>query len=143
MLLNVCISKVTFGSQALPKTYELKNICKPLPLTSESLDSGGLYVFDDGFRFVIWFGKMLSPNIAMNLLGDDFTTDYSRVCFFYYYYTHESLKNQCIVVNKNPYKQKNNKDIVVDVICEFFQDIMFDVKTEMKAFSFYTWSEHA
>ena len=72
------------GLQALPKTDELKNICKALPLTAESLDAGGLYIFDDGFRFVIWFGKMLSPTIAMNLLGDDFTTDYSRVCFVYY-----------------------------------------------------------
>lgn len=79
----VCISKVTFGLQALQKTDEFKNMCKALPLTAESLDSGGLYVFDDGFRFVIWFGKMLSPNIAMNLLGDDFTTDYSRVCILY------------------------------------------------------------
>lgn len=65
--------------KALQNTDDFKNVCKALPLTAESLDSGGLYVFDDGFRFVIWFGKMLSPNIAMNLLGDDFTTDYSRV----------------------------------------------------------------
>ncbi|GMP99662.1 hypothetical protein CsSME_00047051 [Camellia sinensis var. sinensis] len=50
-----------------------------LPLTIESLDSRGLYIFDDGFRFVIWFGRMLSPDIAMNLLGEDFATDFSRV----------------------------------------------------------------
>lgn len=140
VFLIVCISKVTFGLQAQPKTNEIKNICKALPLAAESLDSGGLYVFDDGFRFVIWFGKMLSPNIAMNLLGDDFTTDYSRVCFLYYCYTysHKSskLKNQCFVVNKDHYFKKKVKDIVVNVICELFQDILFDVKTEIELFIF-------
>ncbi|GFZ13594.1 Sec23/Sec24 protein transport family protein [Actinidia rufa] len=50
-----------------------------LPVTAESLDSRGLYVYDDGLRFVIWFGKMLPPDIAMNLLGEDFATDFSRV----------------------------------------------------------------
>lgn len=58
---------------------ESSNIWKRLPLTAESLDSRGLYIFDDGFRFVIWFGRMLSPEIAMNVLGDDFTTEYSKV----------------------------------------------------------------
>ena len=53
-----------------------------LPVTAESLDSRGLYIYDDGLRFVIWFGKMLPPDIAMNLLGEDFATDFSRVCFF-------------------------------------------------------------
>ena len=53
-----------------------------LPLTAEILDSRGLYIYDDGLRFVIWFGKMLPPDIAMNLLGEDFATDFSRVCFF-------------------------------------------------------------
>ncbi|KAL6978579.1 Protein transport protein Sec24A [Sarracenia purpurea var. burkii] len=50
-----------------------------LPLTADSLDSRGVYIYDDGFRFVIWFGKMLPPDIAMNLLGEDFATDFSRV----------------------------------------------------------------
>ncbi|CAL5353728.1 unnamed protein product [Camellia sinensis] len=49
-----------------------------LPLMADSLDSRGLYVYDDGFRFVIWFGKMLSPDIAMNLLREDFATDFSK-----------------------------------------------------------------
>ncbi|XP_057473946.1 protein transport protein SEC24 A-like [Actinidia eriantha] len=50
-----------------------------LPVTAESLDSRGLYIYDDGLRFVIWFGKMLPPDIAMNLLGEDIATDFSRV----------------------------------------------------------------
>ncbi|KAK9279619.1 hypothetical protein L1049_013298 [Liquidambar formosana] len=58
---------------------EFKNIFKRLPLAAESLDSRGLYIYDDGFRFVIWFGRMLSPDIAMNLLGVDFAGDLTRV----------------------------------------------------------------
>jgi protein transport protein SEC24 len=50
-----------------------------LALTIESLDSRGLYLYDDGIRFVLWFGRMLSPDVAMNLLGEDFATDYSKV----------------------------------------------------------------
>jgi protein transport protein SEC24 len=49
-------------------------------LTAESLDSRGLYVYDDGFRFVVWFGRMLSPDLAMNLLGQDAAAEFSKVC---------------------------------------------------------------
>ena len=53
---------------------------KRLPLVSESLDSRGLYIYDDGIRFVIWFGRMLSPDIARNLLGAaDFAAELSKV----------------------------------------------------------------
>ncbi|KAK1581925.1 hypothetical protein Q3G72_010223 [Acer saccharum] len=58
---------------------ELKNIMKRLPLAAESLDYRGLYICDDGFRFIIWFGRMLSPDIAMNLLGPDFAAELSKV----------------------------------------------------------------
>ncbi|KAL3517621.1 hypothetical protein ACH5RR_020210 [Cinchona calisaya] len=58
---------------------ESENIWERLPLAAESLDSRGLYIYDDGFRFVIWFGRMLSPDIARSLLGEDFATDYSKV----------------------------------------------------------------
>ncbi|KAK8644017.1 hypothetical protein V6N13_013292 [Hibiscus sabdariffa] len=58
---------------------DFKNIMKRLPLVAESLDSRGLYIYDDGFRFVIWFGRMLSPDIAKNLLGPDFAAELSRV----------------------------------------------------------------
>ncbi|XP_058209270.1 protein transport protein SEC24 A-like isoform X2 [Rhododendron vialii] len=50
-----------------------------LPVTAQSLDSRGLYIYDDGLHFVIWFGKMLPPDVAMNLLGEDFATDLSKV----------------------------------------------------------------
>ncbi|KAE8708353.1 Protein transport protein Sec24-like [Hibiscus syriacus] len=58
---------------------DFKNIMKRLPLVSENLDSRGLYIYDDGFRFVIWFGRMVSPDIAKNLLGPDFAAELSRV----------------------------------------------------------------
>nr|KJB13838.1 hypothetical protein B456_002G096700 [Gossypium raimondii] len=61
------------------QTDDFKNIVKRLPLVAESLDSRGLYVYDDSFRFVIWFGRMLSPDIARNLLGPDFASELSRV----------------------------------------------------------------
>ncbi|KAI8522967.1 hypothetical protein RHMOL_Rhmol13G0038400 [Rhododendron molle] len=65
----------------LVKAYSEANEFKVsrLPLTAESLDSRGLYIYNDGFRFVIWFGRMLSPDIAMNLLSQDFATDLSKV----------------------------------------------------------------
>lgn len=50
-----------------------------LPLAAESLDSRGLYLYDDGFRFVIWFGRMISPDVAMHLLGTDLGSDLSKV----------------------------------------------------------------
>lgn len=82
-LLKLLYPKLTRIDEHLLKTSiqadDFKNICKRLPLSAESLDSRGLYVYDDGFRFVIWFGRMLSPDIAMNLLGEDFATDFSRV----------------------------------------------------------------
>ncbi|KAF9674793.1 hypothetical protein SADUNF_Sadunf10G0163900 [Salix dunnii] len=56
-----------------------ENIMKRLPLTIESLDSRGLYVYDDGFRFVVWFGRMFSPDAAMNLLGQDAAVEFSKV----------------------------------------------------------------
>ena len=58
---------------------DFKNIMKRLPLVAESLDSRGLYIYDDGFHFVIWFGRMLSPDIARNLLGADFAAELSKV----------------------------------------------------------------
>ncbi|MBA0742576.1 hypothetical protein Gogos_015618, partial [Gossypium gossypioides] len=61
------------------QTDGFKNIMKRLPLVAESLDSRGLYLYDDGFRFVLWFGRMLSPDVAKNLLGADFTAELSKV----------------------------------------------------------------
>ncbi|KAL9402553.1 hypothetical protein Peur_006402 [Populus x canadensis] len=63
------------------QTDEFKNIMKRLPLTASSLDSRGLYVYDDGLRFVVWFGRMLSPDLAVNLLGQDAAAEFSKVSF--------------------------------------------------------------
>uniref|UniRef100_A0A7N0TY92 Protein transport protein Sec24-like At3g07100 n=1 Tax=Kalanchoe fedtschenkoi TaxID=63787 RepID=A0A7N0TY92_KALFE len=58
---------------------DLKASLRNMPLTMDSLDSRGLYVYDDGFRFVIWFGRTLLPDIAKNILGPEFAADLSRV----------------------------------------------------------------
>ncbi|XP_070051424.1 protein transport protein SEC24 A-like [Nicotiana tomentosiformis] len=58
---------------------ESKDILKGIPLTKESLDPQGLYLYDDGFRFIIWFGRMLSPDMIKHLLGEHFAADYSKV----------------------------------------------------------------
>ncbi|GKV43837.1 hypothetical protein SLEP1_g51088 [Rubroshorea leprosula] len=58
---------------------DFENIMKRLTLIGESLDSRGLYIYDDGFRFILWFGRMLSPDISRNLLGTDFAAELSKV----------------------------------------------------------------
>lgn len=64
------------------KDAEVESIVKNrLPLTMDSLDSRGLYLYDDGFRFIMWFGRMLSPEVSRNLLGQDFAADLSRVSY--------------------------------------------------------------
>ncbi|XP_073140729.1 protein transport protein SEC24 A [Henckelia pumila] len=55
------------------------DVSKRLPLTLESLDTTGVYIFDDGFRLVLWFGRSASPDIARGLLGEDFGADFSKV----------------------------------------------------------------
>ncbi|ERN19877.1 protein transport protein Sec24-like At3g07100 [Amborella trichopoda] len=56
-------------------------VSKLLPLSAESLDPSGLYIYDDGFRFVIWFGKVLSADIVNKLLGPEISAfaDLSKV----------------------------------------------------------------
>ncbi|KAJ8550173.1 hypothetical protein K7X08_033880 [Anisodus acutangulus] len=56
-----------------------KDIWKGLPLAAGSLDPQGLYLYDDGFWFVLWFGSMLSPDRVKNLLGENFAADYSKL----------------------------------------------------------------
>ncbi|CAN1135856.1 Protein transport protein Sec24-like At3g07100 [Linum perenne] len=58
---------------------EFRKVMQRLPLTADSLDSRGLYIYDDGLQFVLWFGGTLSPDIAMNLLGPDAAAELSRV----------------------------------------------------------------
>jgi len=42
---------------------------KRLPLTFQCLDTGGLYLLDDGFTFLVWLGRMLPPELVNNILG--------------------------------------------------------------------------
>ncbi|XP_075673712.1 protein transport protein SEC24 A [Castanea sativa] len=65
--------------KASAQVDDFKNLEKRLPLAAENLDSRGLYLYDDGFRFNIWFGRALSPDVAMNLLGADFAAELSKV----------------------------------------------------------------
>ncbi|KAL2936179.1 hypothetical protein RDABS01_033926 [Bienertia sinuspersici] len=67
-----------FLQKALSKPEDLKDVVKRLSLTAESLDAKGLYIFDDGLRFVIWIGRMLSPEVARSL-NIDFASDLSQV----------------------------------------------------------------
>ncbi|XP_030547212.2 protein transport protein Sec24-like At3g07100 isoform X1 [Rhodamnia argentea] len=79
---------------------ELKNTIKRLPLTAESLDSRGLYLFNDGFRLIIWFGRMLSPDLSMNLLGKDFAADLSRTQVNFTELNHEMSKRLFALLKK-------------------------------------------
>ncbi|KAE8010366.1 hypothetical protein FH972_006741 [Carpinus fangiana] len=68
--------------KASAQVDDFKNLDKRLPLAAENLDSRGLYLYDDGFRFLIWFGKALSPDVAMNLLGADFAAELSKATLY-------------------------------------------------------------
>ncbi|WOL18289.1 protein transport protein Sec24-like [Canna indica] len=54
---------------------------KQLPLTVQSLDPKGAYILDDGFNFIIWFGRMLSTDLINNMIGADSANfpDLSRI----------------------------------------------------------------
>jgi protein transport protein SEC24 len=72
---------ILFVFQPSVQADDFKSIDRWLPLTGESLDSRGLYIYDDGFRFIIWFGRVISPDIAKNLLGADFAAELSKVLY--------------------------------------------------------------
>lgn len=80
----------------------------------ESLDSRGLYIYDDGFRFVLWFGRMISPDIAMSLLGPDAAAELSKVCYFHNIYFELWNLAECyqgmklVLLDKNERKAKTN-----------------------------------
>ncbi|CAM8944634.1 unnamed protein product [Rhodiola kirilowii] len=78
-LLYPCLIRIDEYLVKGSQDKDLKSSLRNLPLTMDSLDSRGLYVYDDGFRFVIWFGRTLSPDVAKNLLGPEFAADLSRV----------------------------------------------------------------
>ncbi|KAL8523037.1 hypothetical protein ACS0TY_013130 [Phlomoides rotata] len=78
-LLKLLYPNLVRVDDSLVQTDEADIIKNRLPLTVESLDTRGLYIFDDGFRFVIWFGRSISSDICRNLLGEDFSGEYSKV----------------------------------------------------------------
>lgn len=85
MILLIIANMLRMASAILQGSPQADDL-KRLPLAAESLDPKGLYVYDDGFRFVIWFGRMLSPDTFINLLGPvDSSVDFSKVYFFHYY----------------------------------------------------------
>ncbi|XP_021803404.1 uncharacterized protein LOC110747561 [Prunus avium] len=56
-LLYPCLIRLDeYLLKASSEANDLKSIENRLPLVAESLDSRGLYIFDDGFRYVVWFG---------------------------------------------------------------------------------------
>lgn len=65
----------------LGKVDGFEESSKKLPLTVNSLDPSGLYVYDDGFSFVVWLGSMLPPETVNNVLGVDISIfpDLSKV----------------------------------------------------------------
>ncbi|KAL3680064.1 hypothetical protein R1sor_023020 [Riccia sorocarpa] len=43
----------------------------PLPLSAERLDPRGAYLYNDGLRFVLWVGKVVSPDFVGLLFGSE------------------------------------------------------------------------
>lgn len=68
-VLFLTIDSLVSFLQATGNTEDV-NFLKRLPLTTASLDPKGLYLFDDGFRFVVWFGRMLLADVITSILGD-------------------------------------------------------------------------
>ncbi|PQP91714.1 protein transport protein Sec24-like [Prunus yedoensis var. nudiflora] len=63
-LLYPCLIRLDeYLLKASSEANDLKSIENRLRLVAESLDSRGLYIFDDGFRYVVWFGRVLPPDI--------------------------------------------------------------------------------
>jgi len=62
---------------------DFEEYLKKLALTVHILDPSGLYVYDDGFSFIIWLGRMLPSDIVNNVLGVDLSIfpDLSKVWF--------------------------------------------------------------
>ncbi|XP_017695952.2 protein transport protein Sec24-like At3g07100 [Phoenix dactylifera] len=60
---------------------EFNESSKQLALSAQSLDPRALYIYDDGFSFIVWLGRMLSPDIVNNTLGVDLSgfPDLSRL----------------------------------------------------------------
>ncbi|KAK9154774.1 hypothetical protein Sjap_002254 [Stephania japonica] len=60
-----------------------ENYLRKVPLAAENLNPKGLYLYDDGLRFILWFGRMFASDIASDLLGVDINSlpDLSQINF--------------------------------------------------------------
>lgn len=48
---------------------DAKGSLQRLVLSAERLDPRGAFLYDDGFRFVLWLGKVFPAEFIKNLLG--------------------------------------------------------------------------
>ncbi|KAK9128853.1 hypothetical protein Syun_017650 [Stephania yunnanensis] len=51
--------------------HYVENYLRKVPLAAENLNPKGLYLYDDGLRFILWFGRMFASDITSDLLGVD------------------------------------------------------------------------
>ncbi|KAK9125151.1 hypothetical protein Scep_013997 [Stephania cephalantha] len=51
--------------------HDVENYLRKVPLAAENLNPKGLYLYDDGLRFILWFGRMFASDITSDLLGVD------------------------------------------------------------------------
>ncbi|GLJ20808.1 hypothetical protein SUGI_0379320 [Cryptomeria japonica] len=60
---------------------DIKDLLQPMASSADKLDPRGAFLHDDGFRFVLWLGKVLSVDFVLSLLGVEAASsrDLSRV----------------------------------------------------------------
>lgn len=82
-LLKLLYPSLLRADEIIIKAADSEDSLKQIPLTVGSLDSRGLYVCDDGFSFVFWFGQMLPSDVVNKILGVDLSMfpDLSQVQF--------------------------------------------------------------
>ncbi|KAF3646855.1 hypothetical protein FXO38_18952 [Capsicum annuum] len=78
---NIIAARKSFFRKKTSLAEDSEDTWKGLPLASGSLDPQGLYLYDDGVQFVLWFGSMLSPDRVKNFLGENFVADYIKTNF--------------------------------------------------------------
>ena len=103
--------------QASPTIQEFPGSCHRLPLSAWNLDTRGIYIYDDGFKFVVLFGMIVLPELAVNLLEKGFTTGFSKVCFSVCF---RNALHPCVVV------LEFNRSMQVKVVISNF--LIFSVK---------------
>ncbi|PKA51992.1 Protein transport protein Sec24-like [Apostasia shenzhenica] len=82
-LLKLLYPTLTRADGLFTKANDAEESLKLLPLTAGSLDSRGLFSFDDGFSIVIWIGQMLPTDTIYKMFGVDLLMfpDISKVPF--------------------------------------------------------------